>query len=524
MRPIPTLPYASVTNIPKWSNFHHTIVNRAIPMFVTPGANGFPAGVSPTAALSQSLNALLDYCVQTPPMRLTTLGSRWSLSNTLDPGSIVLEPAAWNQIAAVSSNWLTPGYQSRAAARKGVPIVVQGGATIRTLNNFLGNYNLALQTSGASDGHRIAGCIGTGTHGSHLKIGAVHDTVLGILLVTGPNEAVFLQPSDRNFTTDLTQWFRDSTTLQTSDSANDELFNAARVALGGLGFVHSVIVEAVPLYELAGHTIARPIDDPDIWNMIDTLDTTAIDPRPAPDFFSIVFSPYATGGTGSFATALWKQSPSQPYTGAPPVQSAAALDLTRLLSALIPVVDGGILGPAIGHVIAQMTAKQFQVGPVAPAFPGTYFGPTSLLEGNGRSVEVIVDHKHARPAVRTVLDTLANEAASGRHLLGAVGVRFVPKTEALLGMNIHAMNTYIELPSLQSADTAMIHNAVWNALAAGGIPFTCHWGQEYGMTASSIRAYYGDRVDRWRAARDTLLPTPEARAVFTTPLLAAMAL
>jgi hypothetical protein len=103
-------------------------------------------------------------------------------------------------------------------------------------------------------------------------------------------------------------------------------------------------------------------------------------------------------------------------------------------------------------------------------------------------------------------------------------VRFVPATEALRGMNIHAMNTYIEFPSLNSSYTTTVHQAVWNALRAAKIPFTCHWGQEYGMDPASVRGYFGSRVDRWRAARAKILTTPQARAVFSNPLIAQLGL
>jgi hypothetical protein len=525
MRPVPALPYTSTDDIARWSNFHHTVHDRRVPAYVTPGAAGLPGGTGTSAALAQGLNALLAYCMADPPERLCTIGARWSLSNILDPGNVILDPGVYNQIAAVEPSWLALEYKADAARRKGVPIVAQGGTTIRSLNNFLGRYQLALQASGASDGHRIAGCIATGTHGSHLKVGAVHDTVLGIFLVTGPNQGFFLQPSRRNFTPDLARWFKDGTTIDAADTPDDELFNAARVALGGLGFVHSVVVEAVPLYQLYGKTIARSLFDVDVWHALETLDTSRIDPTPSPDFFTIVFSPFAKGNdNGSYTTVLWMQAPSEPYTGPAPVQSAASTDLTRLLSSLIPLVDGALTGPLVGDVIAEQTAKQYHAGPVAPEFPGTYFGPTTLPEGNGRSSEVVVDHANAPAAVKAIITALKAEAAAGRHLLGGIGVRFVPKTDALLGTNIHTMNTYIEFPSLNSSSTSAIQAAVWNALRAAHIPFTCHWGQEYGMDAASVRSYFGGRVDRWKAARAKLLPSAAARAVFTNPLLAKLGL
>jgi hypothetical protein len=356
-------------------------------------------------------------------------------------------------------------------------------------------------------------------------VGAVHDRVLGIYLVTGPNQALFLQPSRRRFTPDVAQWFQQETTLATTDIADDDMFNAAKVALGALGFVHTVIVEAVPLYQLRGQTLARPLFDADVWYVIETLDTTRLDPTPSPDFFTVVFSPFAqSGSVGSYATLLWKQPPSQPYTGPDPVQSAASTDLMRLLSGLISKVDAGVTAGLIDDVVAAETAQQYKAGPIAPVFPGTYFGPTTLPEGDGRSCEVVVDQANTRAAVQTVITAIQAEAKAGRTLLGGIGVRFVPATDALLGMNIHTMNTYIEFPSINSAQTSTIHEAVWTALRAASIPFTCHWGQEYGMDAASVSSYFGDRVARWKAARAKILTTSQARAVFSNPLVAQLGL
>jgi hypothetical protein len=525
MRPLPPLTMTTADNIAAWSNFHHTVVGRPIPAYLTPGGVGSSGGPPSAPALGQALNAILSYCLGDPPERLCTIGARWSLSNILDPGNVLLDNGVWNQIADVPSACLTSSYVTSAAPRGGIPMVVGGGTTIRTLNDFLGQNGRALQASGASDAHRVAGCIATGTHGSHLKVGAVHDTILAVYLVTGPNQAFLLQPTGRNFTPDLARLFQQTTELATTDLPDDDLFNAAKVALGGLGFVHSVVVEAVPLYELRGQTVARTLDDADVWYALKTLDTTRFDPTLSPDFFTVVFSPFAqAGSTASWTTMLWKQAPTQTYTGAPDVQSAASTDLTRLLSGLIPKVEDGLDAGLIGDIVASETANQYKAGQVGPEFPGTYFGPTTLPEGNGRSVEVIVDHANAEVAVRTVLSALQSEASAGRTLLGGVGVRFVPATKALLGPNLNPMNTYIEFPSLDSSVTTTVHQAVWHALGAANVPFVCHWGQEYGMNSASLAAYYGDRVTRWKAARARLLPTPQQRAVFTNPLLTQLGL
>jgi hypothetical protein len=500
-----------------------------VPAYLTPGAHGLPAGPAGAAALSGDLSAILTYCLSGPPERLCTLGATWSLSNVLQPGNVVLDPGAFNQITRVDPAWLTDAYRSWATPG-GTPIMAQGGVNIGVLNATLGRSGLALQTSGASDGHRLAGCIATGTHGSDLQVGAVHDTVLALYVVVGPSQAVLLQPSQRSFTPDLAQWFQDNTSLPTRDVADDELFNAAKVALGSLGFVHSVIVEAVPLYELHGLSVQRGLYDDAVWTAMETLDpsplcegvTTKVPiPATSPDFFTVVLAPYADAGdVGAFPTMLWKRPAAAPFQPPDPSRPALSTDLTRLLSALIPKVDGALTEGLVSSIVTSETIAMYPAHEVAPVFPGTYFGPTTLPPGNGRSSEIVVDHARTRDAVTTVISALQAEAQAGRHLLGGIGVRFVPATTALLGMNIHPMNTYIEFPGLGSSDMPRVQQAVWQALRAAGIPFSCHWGQQYGMDAAGVRAYFGDRVDRWKAARSRLLTTPEARTVFSTPLLA----
>jgi hypothetical protein len=532
----PNFPYTKTSPQQEWSSFHHIIKGRHIEHYMVPDV---PAG-DPEADrhLAEAINAILRHCMDKPfERRLCTLGSRWSLSDILDPREYTLEPSAWNQVIPVAPGCFTEQYKDRAKRSHGTPVIAQAGIIINKLNNDLGRMGLAVQTSGASSGHRLAGCIATGSHGSDLKVGAVHDMVLAMYLVVGPNHAVLLQPSTPHFTSKLAESFEKHTGLHTEHHNDDHLFGAAQVALGALGFVHSVIIEAVPLYDLQGETIVAPLDDKAIWHAIDTMELDHLPlrhrpvPHTPPDVFTVVLSPYAPRSLhGAFATLLWKQPTKRPFASANPVQPSISTDLARLLSGLIRLGDGRLTQGLVGHTIAGETAKMYQPGPIHPQFPGTYFGPTDLAEGHGRSSEVAVDQKHAGAALRAVVLALQEEGKHGRHLLGGIGVRFVPQTRALLGMNIHPMNTYIEFPSLDYPDKSKvseIHEAVWKKLHEAKVPFTCHWGQEYaghahgsvdGMNEHSIRTFYGDRVHQWKAARNALLKGP-ALEVFSNPLV-----
>ncbi len=527
----PKFAFTTVDSIGQWFNFHHTIANRPISTYCTLD-NTNSTGTAPAGSWSrqaQGLNQIIDYCMKaTPPERITTQGAKWSLGNVLDPKNVLIDQGNANKIFKVDPTKITADYVTESAARKGVPVIVQGGSTMRNLNTILGSWGLSIQTSGANDGHLFAGCVATGTHGSALQIGAVHDTILGAFIVTGVNQASLVQPTKRRFTPELAAWYATATGFTVTDVCDDDMFYATQVAIGALGFVHSFIIEAVPLYQLTNTLIARPLMDPDVWAAIETLDTSKLYPANTtqPYHFSVVLSPYAQGSElGSFPTLMWKQDPPQGMQYTPPGPTSAMLpsDTSRLLSALIGAVDNSLTSAAVRDLVVAMTANQFKAGTQVATFSGHVFGPTNLPQGNGRSTEFAVDHKIAVPALKVILKAMQDEAAQGRHLLGAIGVRFAKKTNALLGMNIHDMNCYIEVPSLGSPDLTKIQQAVWAALKANNIDYTCHWGQEYGMDNATVKRYFGtDRITRWQNARNKLLTTPEARAVFTTPILSSV--
>jgi hypothetical protein len=408
-------------------------------------------------------------------------------------------------------------------------MVIENGALIADINQALGQAGLALQTSGAADGHRLAGCIATGTHGSAISIGAVHDTVRAVYLLVAPDRGVLVQPAAaRPFTDDLANWFATKTGLTTQSLADDDAFFAAQVSLGSVGFVHSLVVETVPLYRLRGRMVPRPLGDKVVLDAIQSMNTAPLHPDipDRPYHFSVLINPYVGAGSpGMFVGLYWKVGvDGAPFAGPDPALPMVPSDTANFIASLIKLLDGPVAGPIIEHIISSVLAGQNPARDFPPAFPGQVFGPTTLPAGRGMSTEIVVDQTRAVDAIVALLRAIDVQRAQGRHLLGAMGVRFVPGTGALLGMNIAAMNCYIELGSLGNDNVPLIHQACWAALDAAGIPYTCHWGQQHRLDEAHLRAYFGGRVDRWKAARDKLLQTSTAKAVFSAPTLATVGL
>jgi hypothetical protein len=523
----PTFPHTQVKPLDRWSNYSGTVDNHAIALFCTPDPPDDPVNDRGMVPQGKSIRAILQHCFSQPAGEtVRAIGSRWSFSRLLEPGRVIIDTPNLNVILKVSTQDLTDGYNAVLGPQGRVPVFVQGGTTISALNRRLGQIGLALQTSGAGDGHRMAGCVATGTHGSALQIGAVHDTVLGVHLVVSPDQAFFIQPNSTPFCRDsLADWLTEQTGIPTTMLRDDDAFSASLVSLGSLGFVFGVVLETVPLYRLARKTLVLDIDDPTLWAAIRSLDTSPLHPeRPeAPYHFDVVMHPYApSDGAGAYATLLWKVPiGGVPFASPDPTRPDVSSDMMGSIAGIANAV-GGLLAPlttiVLREVISGQLASRFQGSNGSESFPGQIFGPTSLPPGAGASTEIVVDLADAERTIQIVRDVIMQNASRGRHLLGAIGVRFVPRTRSLLGMNVAAKNCYIELPSIRNDDVLSVYRDCWTTLENQGIRFTCHWGQLHGMTADRVSDYFGDRVDRWKAVRRQLLSQQGLR-VFGTPLL-----
>jgi hypothetical protein len=508
-----------------WSNYSGTIGNRAIPLYCTPEGG---IDVSVLRLHGDAIRAILRHCfTQDPPARVRALGSTWSFSRIIEPAEVVIDPANFTYMARAPRELFTAGYEGRAA-QGFTPMFIEGGTQIAGINRRLANdVGLALQTSGAGDGHRLAGCIATGTHGAALRIGALHDTVLGVYLVVEPDRAVFLQSGTSPFCQDgIANWLEERTGIPTVNLPDDDLFHAAQVSLGSLGFVFGVVVETVPLYRLRFLRFSRPFDDADVWNAVRTLNTTALHPDIAdrPYHFDVIMHPYPPDGADPalYVTLMWKVSaagvaPSSPLPGIP----VASSDYMGIVAKLAETLSGPLTAPITEMVVRGLVTDQ--LGGNAPthsgeAFPGEMFGPTSLPPGTGASTEIVVRQAQAEQAIRIVYRVLNEQKGAGRFLLGVLGIRFVPQSKAWLAMNANPMNCYIELPSIRNDDVLHIYREVWNALEQAGIAFTCHWGQLHGMNAERLSKYFGSRAASWKAAREQLLDEV-GRQVFAASIL-----
>ena len=131
---MPGFPYTRESSVARWSNFHGTIRDRAVPLLLVPDMPGAIAGTAPKLRrCGEALSAIVARAIQ-ERKTLRVAGSRWSLSNIIEPGAILLDSAYLNEILRVRPAWLTTSYAQTRSSKGFVPIFAQGGTTIHSMN------------------------------------------------------------------------------------------------------------------------------------------------------------------------------------------------------------------------------------------------------------------------------------------------------------------------------------------------------------------------------------------------------
>lgn len=418
-------------------------------------------------------------------------------------------------------------------------VMVTGGTKIHRLMGWLGaaGRDLSLCTAGSHKGQSIAGLAGTGSHGSTFAETGCETHVRGVVFSTGSGEAVWLGDPDRTVLRD--DWVAQFATL--GDPAH---FAAARVHLGGMGFVSAYLIEAVEEFYCGVIRRARVL--PPDWGALVAQGKfaeaigKAADTR-RPHYYEITFDPFR-GKEKEVLETIWLgiDAETKPDAFGEPINHTT----------LEAIVERGARG------VVEMACNP--VDPMLPEamvrdlidVPDMIFDDFKEHLCDERDVPRTLSqltaewHPHTLMGIRVdvynaafavprerlpeVLD-IARGMAEGEDGVRQFAtdfvftVRFARKSPATLGFLRFEHNAIINIDGLPTnfilgTDAHMAAERLQYLLDKAGIPFAMHWGKDAQMDAAAIRRQYGDAaVDAYRAARAALLG--RNAQVFTSPAL-----
>jgi hypothetical protein len=188
--------------------------------------------------------------------RVRAVGSTWSNSDVAVTSDYLVET---DQLDSVVTDVLSASQGILNNRASGLHLVhVEAGIKLYNLNTLLDARNLAMKTLGGSTGQSLAGALSTGVHGSdfspgtrangsNFERGTLADAVRAIHLV-GPGGAQhWIEP-----TAGITDPNGLAAILGPDCNIHydDDWFNSVLVSMGSMGIIYSLVLEALPQYDL----------------------------------------------------------------------------------------------------------------------------------------------------------------------------------------------------------------------------------------------------------------------------------
>ena len=439
-------------------------------------------------------------------VRIKPYGGTWSMSRCAASDGWVIGTKSLNLLFHLRERSVRPEY----TGDKDALWLAQGGCSIAGLMRQLKPFGQSLPACGASNGQTIAGAIATGTHGSGVRFGGIQEAVRGLHLVVSPTRSIWLVPATNTATTDGF-----AAQLGAELVRDDELFDAALVGFGATGFVQGVLIQARRLFTLRSYRGRLPYDDT-FKGAIAAMDFATL-PVPAPAaglasadlwHYSVVIDPFHPE-RGVFVTAMYEQPCGPGSTRPNPGGIAPGEELYGKLGSLLDLLPGLIPGAVTLLVEADQKDHADLCGTLDEHFAATE------TRGKAAGVGVSVATTDAIGALDMMIDI--NRAHGPFPCI--LALRFVPGTAATLGFTRFARTCVIDIDGPYSTRTRSYFARIWQALHDSGIAYGLHWGKILGLSAAETRRLYGDRVDRWRAARDLLLPDAAVQEAFRNAFL-----
>lgn len=509
----------------EWPNRHENFVQP-----LTPGASfklqlpNLPTARERYQQTTANIQWLIGEAIRTG-FSLRAMGNNWSFTKVGVSDGGIVDTVSLKQTKIITNTMVDPAYLA-AGKSAGNLFFTQCGMKVLELETILEARGKSLRASGASNAQTIVGALSTGTHGAAYRFGAVHDQVVGIHLVCGPDRHVWLERASYPVAGNtLLDWMG-----QPEVRRDDDLFNAVLVSFGSFGIIHGVLLETEDLFWLKGYSqkqipykadLKKAMTELDFMGLTQAMSLPAPQPGFEPYHFQMIVNPHQFDpaglkpNRGAYVRILYKanQKPladqNLPATGEFTYGDSTMGLVQTILDRIGPFAP--LLVPPMVNLLYPQALEDTNgvVGTMSE-----FFGNTNI-RGKATSAAVGVSAEDS-PRVLEEIVRLNDQHA----FPGILGLRWVRQTPALLGFTRYPVTCVIELDGVTSNLTDAFLERFWNRLDLLGIPYTMHWGKiNFGLNESRVRSMYTDQsVNRWLEARQQLLDAA-TRTVFTNAFM-----
>jgi FAD-linked oxidoreductase len=357
--------------------------------------------------------------------------------------------------------------------RAGGRVRVEGGITLRALNQALADHGLALENLGDIDAQTVAGAISTATHGTGARLRNLSAQVEQLELVLA-----------------------DGSTLTCSSADEDpETYLAARVGVGSLGVLSAVTLRCVPAFTLHGVDAPAPLDE-----TLDALDELGA----ANDHFELYVFPHTR--TALTRTNNRVEGPPRPPSPARAWVQDVLLTNHAFHAACLAGRAAPRLIPAINRAVTRAAGSSEKTDR-----SDRVFATRRLVRFT--EMEYALPREHTATALRRILALIEEH---GFLVPFPIEVRLVAPDDALLSPVHDRPSSYIAVHMFRGMEWRPYFRAVEQLMDEyDGRP---HWGKRHFQTAATLRPRY-PAWDRFQAVRSRLDPDGRFGNMYTDRVL-----
>jgi L-gulono-1,4-lactone dehydrogenase len=418
------------------------------------------------------------------------VGAGHSWSDVALTTGLLLEPQGLARPLELERDLLREGVDPRRLAR------CEAGIPLRDLNRHLESEGRALLQMGGYDGQTIGGAISTSTHGSGIRLGPLSDFVRSLDVVASEGRVHRIEPADGPTAPDAYAARHPNRTLV----QDDRWFDAARVGIGCLGVIHSLMLEVRGRYWLREvRTLRR-------WGEL-REELRAAEVLPRHRHYEVYLSPYSLedGDDCLVTTRDPTDGPSGRAHGRRRnslPEFAATLWVTPRALNLISDIRPSLTPRLLDQALEALADEEF----TNLSFKVLNIGAANLLPAYSAEIGVPVDEAGSHlEAIERIKRIAARRREAGTvYHTAPISLRFVRASSAFLSMMEGRDTMMIELIQMTRTEGGLELLAAYeDALyELGGRP---HWGQVNTLTGSRdrVRSLY-PRYDEWQAVHGRL--------------------
>ncbi|MEP7229765.1 MAG: FAD-linked oxidase [Ginsengibacter sp.] len=510
--------------ITKWENGHQNFVHN-----FKEGSSfklRIPSSQSSNPYLDTTKNFqwLIQYAIDNN-IQMRALGNGWSFSEVAVCEGGLVDTKALRLSYNLKNSFVAPQYLQKGKSA-GDLFFTECGMSVLDIDEKLevdSNPKRSLKASGASNGQTIAGCTSTGTHGSAFNVGAVHDSIVGLHVVVSPVRHVWIEKESNPVASDeFINW------LGAERIQNDDMFNAAVVSFGSFGFIHGILVETEPIFLLEQFRAGDIVYDDALKPAMNHLDfTNILDRLPAPPegpgkelyHFEILVNPQmfepGNPSKGVFFKTMYKTPYREDYTRIPRDDKGFTYgdDLLGVVQTILDHLGTGLSSMLVPGLVNKLFPLAFKSTEAMTGTLGETFSNTKF-RGKAGSAAIGIHTSNASTVVEEIVKINAENPFPG-----ALALRYVKGTQALLGFTHFDKTCILELDGVDSQLSRTFFKKVWDRLEELSIPYTLHWGKiNFNLSPELLQKMYGDNLAKWKACRKSLL-SDESQKVFTNDFM-----